>query len=266
MPRRKGGTAAQAGPSGGRGIPIRLVLVDDQRLVREGLREILSRRAEIVVAGEAPTAAMALAECHRVRPDVLLVDALLPEMAAFSLIRQVRGAYPETEVVALVECDHLQCLLRPPGSLSRARCWFVSNGENGRQQCVELALQAGAHGVLRKTQSPQELLHAIEATASGERWMESKTAARPMSPGQDSPAAADPGMHEGLTRREVEIIREILSGCSNKEIARTLGLREQTVKNAVSRVLHKLHLHDRVQIALHALETRLLERYASLLP
>jgi DNA-binding NarL/FixJ family response regulator len=72
-------------------------------------------------------------------------------------------------------------------------------------------------------------------------------------------------MHEGLTRREVEVVREILAGHANKEIARTLGIREQTAKNVVSRVLHKLRLHDRVQIALYALESRLLERYAVLM-
>jgi DNA-binding NarL/FixJ family response regulator len=244
---------------------VALVLVDDQRLVREGLRELIARQAEMAVVGEAATAAMALAECHRVRPDVLLVDALLPERAAFSLIRQVRRRYPEIGVIALAECDPLHCVMRAPGSPVPARCGLATNGENGRQHCVETALQAGAHRVVRKTQSPEEFLEVIVATAGGERGRAAKTPAPPLGPRQDTPPVPDPGLSEGLSRREVEVIRGILAGHSNKEIARTQGLREQTVKNTVSRVLHKLHLHDRVQIALHALETRLLERYAAFL-
>jgi DNA-binding NarL/FixJ family response regulator len=265
MQRRQADTGAKAGASGGDGTPIRLVLVDDQRLVREGLGELLAQGKNLVIAGEAATAAAALAECHRVRPDVLLVDALLPEMAAFTLIRQIRGRYLETGVIALVECDRLHCMLRPPGSPALPRCWFVGNGGNGRQGCVERALQAGAHEVLRKTQSLQEMQQAIEMVAGAERGGVSQTACHPMSLGPVPHPAPAAGMHEGLTRREVQVIREILSGHANKEIARALELREQTVKNTVSRVLRKLHLHDRVQLALYAVETRLLERHAVLL-
>ena len=137
----------------------------------------------------------------------------------------------------------------------------------GLGQCVVQIVfdMAGACVLLRKTQSGQELLHAIQMAADGGRWMESQTACRPISTQEASPPAPDAGMYETLTRREVEVIRELLAGHANKEIGRKLGLREQTVKNIVSRLLRKLQLHDRVQIALHAVETRLLERYADLL-
>jgi DNA-binding NarL/FixJ family response regulator len=246
-----------------------VVVVDDQRLVRDGLSALLAGQPEIVVAGEAATASTALAECHRVCPDVLLVDALLPEMAAFTLIRQVRGRYPKIRVIALVECDRLQCMLRPPGAAARMRCWLLGNGHNGgngRQECEERALLAGAHAVLRKTQSSHELLQAIQSAFHGDRGTDSKSSCRAMGDETESSPAPDAGMHEGLTAREVEVVRGILHGHSNKEIARTLVVREQTIKNVVSRVLRKLRLHDRVQVALYAVETRLLDRYNPLLP
>lgn len=188
---------------------MRLVVVDDQRLVREALCELLARDGEMTVVGEAATAAMALAECHRVRPDVLLVDAVLPERSAFSLICQVRRRYPETGVIALIECEPLRCVMRPPGSPVPARCGLASNGENGRQHCVEVVLQAGAHSVVRKTQSIQELREVITALADGERGREARRAARSSNCRHDAHPAPDPGLHEGLRRREVEAIREI---------------------------------------------------------
>jgi NarL family two-component system response regulator LiaR len=254
-------------PTNGYGpAPIRIFLLDDQQLVRDGLRELLSAEEDMVVVGGASIAEVALAACREVHPDVLLVDAGLPGLAALTLIRAVRDGRPPTQVIALADCDESGSVPPRSAGLPDHRR-LAAIGQIEHEECLELALMAGARGVLRKTCSGEELPRAVRAVARGERWMEPGTAERLLDRMQ---GAAHPALNsfmvEGLTRREVEVIREILAGRSNKEIGRVLGIREQTVKNAISRVLDKLHLADRVQIALYAVETRLLERYLEVIP
>jgi DNA-binding NarL/FixJ family response regulator len=250
-----------------RTAPVRVLLVDDQQLVREGLRSLLSAEEEILVVDEADSAATALAACARSHPDVLLVDAMLPEMATPSLIREVRALYPEMQIIAIAECAEIQCGVLHPGATPIHHCLLLESGQVPQEDCLEQALLAGARGALRKTSSRAELLQAIREVAPGKYWMELTTALRMIDHLQQprQPATERAMPVEGLKRREVEVIRELISGGSNKQIGASLGISEQAVKNAISRVLTKLKLESRTQIALYAVETRLLERYASLL-
>jgi DNA-binding NarL/FixJ family response regulator len=251
--------------------PIRLLLVDDQPLVREGLRKLLAESAEIEVVAEAGTVSAALGLCQQLHPDLLIIDATLPEMAALPLIREVRVQCPKTQVLALVECSAARCRVLQPEARPMGRCVVQELDPGATTSCMELALLAGARGAVRKTSSSRELLKAIRAVARGERWVEPTAALRLLDHLDPASAAGtakrhSSGLPERLTRRELEVIRELMRGASNREIARALGVHEQTVKNAISRVLAKLDLADRVQLVLYAVNTRLLARHGALLP
>jgi DNA-binding NarL/FixJ family response regulator len=248
---------------------IRILLVDDQQLVREGLWEILSQQEDMEVVVSAATAAEALGVLQEASPDVLLLDAVLPDLTALALTREVLRRYPGMGVIALADCDASQCRLNPAATRPAQECRLAEShaaaGPLAGRTCLELALMAGARGVLRKTGTRDELVRSIRTVSQGEPWIEAGTASRLATMNQPAPdQMSDPLTPEGLTRREVEVIRELCAGQSNKEIGRVLGIREQTVKNTVSRVLAKLRLDDRVQIALYAVETHLLERYGLL--
>ena len=250
---------------------IRVLLVDDQQLVRAGFRALLSMEPDILVVGEADSAAAGLTACDKTRPDVLLVDAMMTEMATAAFIREVREHCPETQVIAMAECAEIQCGVLHPGAAPIHRCLLLEENQAPPVDCLELALLAGARGAVRKTCSREELVQAIRAVAPGKYWMGLTTALRMIDhlqhPNQPEPQPSPPELStpEGLTRREVEVIRELVAGRSNKQIGRALGISEQSVKNAISRLLAKLNLDGRVQIALYAVRTSLLDRYASLL-
>src|SRR5262249_48185363 len=145
-----------------------------------------------------------------------------------------------------------QCRTLRPGEIAVPHCSLPQNGKLPLEDCLEMALTAGARGAIRKTCSPEELVRAIRAVAPGRYWMELATALRMMEL-QERPVRTPTvqGRSEGLTPREVEVVRELIAGHSNKQICRSLGITEQSAKNLVSRVLVKLHLESRVQIALY---------------
>jgi len=243
---------------------VRVLLVDDHQLVRAGLRSLLSAEADILVVGEAESAKTALELCARTHPDLLIVDAMLPEMATPWLIRTVRARHPAIQVLALAECGEGQCRRPSPGDRPVPHCSMPRNGKLPVEDCLEMALVAGARGAIRKTCSPEELVQAIRCVAPGRYWMELSTALQVMEHlGPPRPMPTLEGRPEGLTEREVQVIRELIAGHSNRRISRSLGITEQSAKNLVSRVLVKLRLESRVQIALYAVNTRLLERYAA---
>jgi DNA-binding CsgD family transcriptional regulator len=190
---------------------------------------------------------------------------MLPGTATPPLIREMRARYVEIQFLAMAECAEVQCGVIHPGAEPIHDCLLLHRDPTPREDCLELALLAGACGAVRKTGSPEELLQAIRAAATGHNWIELTTALRMIDHLQHPrQAAPEPPMPEQLTRREVEVIRELLTGRTNKQIGRTLGIGEQAVKNVISRVLDKLALEGRVRIALYAERTRLLERYAAL--
>jgi DNA-binding NarL/FixJ family response regulator len=201
----------------------------------------------------------------KTHPDLLLVDSMLPGMATPALIREVRARYPATQVLAMAECPESQCPLLQPGLAAFLHCPLLNGDQTPGRDCLEMALTAGARGAVRKTCSREELIQAIRAVAPGDYWMELTTAFRLIDHLQNPDRTTrEQEPSEGLTRREVEVVRELISGHSNKQISRILGITEQSAKNMVSRILAKLDLESRVQIAVYAVSTRLLDRYAFL--
>lgn len=209
--------------------PVRVVLVDDEALVRGGFRAILDRQRDIEVVGEAADGAAALRVCAESRPDVVLMDLRMPGLDGIAATRALRGgAGPRVLVLTTFDVD----------------------------QHVHAALVAGASGFLTKDTPPEQLADAVRGIAAGEtllspsvtrRLVESYTRLPP-------PGTQTPERLAGLTARELDVLREIARGCSNAEIAGRLFVSEATVKTHVTRILAKLQLPDRVHAVVLAYE------------
>ncbi len=197
--------------------PIRVLLVDDHLLVRVGLAGVLARTRRCEVVAEAATGAEAVQQFLTHRPDVTLLDRRLPDIPGEQVVARLRREDPEARVIML----------------------SIDEGEDD----VHHALQAGALGYLAKSVSGAELLAAIEAVSAGKVYV-AESLRRRLDRRQRRP---------DLTRRELEALRHIVEGRSNKEIASALGLSEVTVKVHVGRVLQKLEVEDRTQAATTAI-------------
>lgn len=202
--------------------PIRLLLVDDHTVVRQGLRMVLSLEDDLEVVGEAGDGREALEAVGRLRPAVVLMDLLMPVMDGVTAIRRIKAEHPDTEVVALTSVLE--------------------------DRLVIDAVEAGAAGYLLKETGPEDLIEAIRAAARGEVRLHPKAQKRLVR------EVRTPEMRESLTERETETLRLVARGLANKEIARELGVSEVTVKTHVSSVLSKLGLSSRTQAALFALK------------
>jgi NarL family two-component system response regulator LiaR len=201
---------------------IRILLVDDHKVVREGLRLFLETDERLKVVGEAANGREALERVEALMPDVVLMDLLMPVMDGVSAIREIKRRFPEIEVVAVTSVLE--------------------------DRLVVDAVQAGAMGYLLKDTDADELVEAIYAASRGEVRLHPEAAKRLVKEVRTSE------MRESLTPRETEILRYIARGHSNKEIAEAEGLSELTVKTHVSRLLSKLNLASRTQAALFALK------------
>jgi two-component system, NarL family, response regulator LiaR len=210
---------------------IRVLLVDDHAVVREGLRAFLELQEGIEVAGEAGDGREGVAAAERLRPDVVLMDLVMPRLDGVGAMRELRRRLPEVRVIVLTSFADDEQLLP--------------------------AVQAGAAGYLLKNAQPQELARAIRAAHAGEALLDPQIAARLLESIARSAgdAPADP-----LTRRESEVLQLIARGLSNKRIARELGIAEKTVKTHVGHLLAKLGVSDRTQAALHAVRAGLAPR------
>jgi NarL family two-component system response regulator LiaR len=204
-------------------VAIRVLVADDHAVVRQGLRTFLELQEDVVVVADVPDGERALAAAREHRPDVVLMDLVMPGMEGSEAIRQIVRERPATRVIALTS--------------------FLDDDH------VFPAVRAGAAGYLLKDVEPQELVKAIRTVHAGEALLHPAVAARLMAEvaGGGEAAAADP-----LTAREREVVALIARSFSNKRIARELGISEKTVKTHVSNVLTKLGLADRTQVALHA--------------
>ena len=208
--------------------PVRVVLVDDQALFREGLRTLLSTRADIEVVGEAADGAQAVVMVGQTQPAVVLMDLQMPVMDGVQATAKLRERFPEVRVLVLTTFD-----------------------DEGN---VFGALRAGAAGYLLKDVSLDTLVSAIHAAARGECFLQSTVTGtvvdavtRMMTAGPTATALVLP-----LSPREREILGLVSTGASNKEIADRLCLAEGTVKNHVTNILVKLDVRDRTQAALRA--------------
>jgi DNA-binding NarL/FixJ family response regulator len=202
---------------------IRVLIVDDHAVVREGLRTFLQLQDGVEVVGEASDGEEALREAERLDPDVVLMDLVMPNLDGVGAMRELRTRAPHARVIVLTS--------------------FLE------EERVLPALRAGAAGYLLKNVQPSELTRAIRAADAGEAIIDPAVAARMVAALADEHAPVD---EPDLTPREREVLDGLGRGLSNKRIALELGLAEKTVKTHVSHVLAKLGVSDRTQAALYA--------------
>jgi two-component system, NarL family, response regulator LiaR len=204
---------------------IRVVLVDDHAIIREGLRVLLSEEPEIEVVGEAGHGGDAIELTAALRPDVILMDLVMPGMDGIQAIQGIRKLSPSSQVLVL-----------------------TSFGDDHR---VRDAIQAGAIGYLLKDILKAELLQAIHAAVRGQPTLHPEAQRQLI---RQVTAPATRSLFEGLTPRQRDVLQLIVRGQSNKEIAAVLQVTEGTIKGHVSAILVKLGVADRTQAALYAVK------------
>jgi NarL family two-component system response regulator LiaR len=200
---------------------IRVLIVDDHSVVREGLRMFLARDPDLKVVGEAADGAEAIQQARLLRPDVVVMDLLMPVLDGMAATRAIRSELPETEVLALTSVLESTSVVE--------------------------AIRAGAIGYLFKDTRATELCTAIKEAAAGQVHLSAQASAYLLG------AIRMPERPEPLTPREMDVLRLLAQGQSNKEIARTLYLVEETVKFHVRHILAKLGVQSRTQAVLAAI-------------
>ncbi|RPF41411.1 LuxR family two component transcriptional regulator [Streptomyces sp. Ag109_G2-6] len=215
-------------------MTIRVLIVDDQMMVREGFSVLLNAMEGIEVVGEAVDGRQAIAQVAALRPDVVLMDIRMPEMNGLEATRHIVAADTDAKVLVLTTFD--------------------------LDEYVYQALRAGASGFLLKDASARQLAEGVRVVAAGEALLAPSVTKRlilEFSKLSEVARAPDPAGVGELTERETEVLVLIAQGLSNAEIADRLLVAESTIKTHVSRVLVKLGLRDRTQAAVYAYETRL---------
>jgi two-component system, NarL family, response regulator LiaR len=205
--------------------PITLLIVDDQTIVRKGIRALLEQVDDISVIGEAADGEEAVAQAKLLNPDVILMDLMMPKMDGIAAIQEIQAGKTSKRIIALTS--------------------FVTEDK------VFPAIKAGAMGYLLKDSEPEELITAIRKVNRGEPSLHptvAKMVLEELSQPVKQPLTPDP-----LTEREVDIVRLVAQGLSNRQIADQLVIGEATVRTHVGNVLNKLHLANRVQATLYAL-------------
>jgi DNA-binding NarL/FixJ family response regulator len=216
-------------------MPIRVVLADDQDLVRSGIRLILDLEPDIEVVGEAGDGAEAIRAAERWQPDVVLMDLQMPEVDGIAATARISRRIPGCRVLVLTTFS--------------------------ADRLVYDALAAGASGFLLKDSSREHLIHAVRTIAVGEALLDPTVTRRLVERFVAAPGPVDEGAVPealgSLSGRELEVMREVARGRSNAEIAQRLFLSETTVKTYLGRLLTKLDLRDRLQVVVEAYETGL---------
>ena len=203
---------------------IRILIADDHAIVREGLRALIATESGLELVAEAADGVEAVAKARAMKPDVILLDMMMPRKDGLGAIGDIIQENPDARILVL-----------------------TSFAEDEK---VFPAIKAGALGYLLKDSSPQELLQAIRNVYKGEASLH-PTIARKLMRELNQPAALPPTT-DPLTEREVEVLRLVAQGLSNDEIANKLVVSERTVRTHVSHILDKLHLANRTQMALYA--------------
>ncbi|MEV4812652.1 response regulator transcription factor [Micromonospora avicenniae] len=209
---------------------IRLLLVDDQALVRAGFRSILEKLPEIEVVGEAGDGIEAVRLAYTLRPDVVLMDIRMPRQDGLAATEELMAAAAPPRIVVLTTFD--------------------------ADEYVYAALRAGATGFLLKDISPEDLAAAVRNAMSGEAMLSPRITRRLIESFVQKPPPVDgvPEPLRGLTERELDVLRELASGATNAEIGTRLFLAETTVKTHLAHVFAKLNVRDRVQAVVLAYE------------
>ncbi len=209
---------------------IRLLIADDHDIVRRGIRLLLTTEKDMQVVGEAGNGAEAVEMAASLEPDVILMDIVMPEMDGIEATRRITAQRPGSRILVLTS--------------------FAADDK------VFPAVKAGALGYLLKDSTPEQLVEAIRQVHRGEPSLE-PSIARKVLQELSRPAGAGPQTVDPLTERELEVLRLIAQGLSNKDIAAKIFVAEWTVRSHVSNILGKLHLASRTQAALYALRSGL---------
>ncbi|NJM06303.1 response regulator transcription factor [Candidatus Gracilibacteria bacterium] len=208
---------------------INVMLIDDHRVVRQGLRDFLELQGDIDIVGEAGSGEEGVQLARELLPDVVLMDLVMPGIDGVETTRRVKQVSPSSRVIVLTS--------------------FADDDK------VFPAIKAGAISYLLKDVSPEELAHAIRAAQRGEAVLHPEVATKLMQ--EFSAPRPNEAPVDQLTPREMDVLRLVAKGMSNKEIADNLVISEKTVKTHLSNILSKLHLADRTQVAIYALRQRL---------
>jgi DNA-binding NarL/FixJ family response regulator len=215
--------------------PVRVLLVDDDDLMRAGLRAVLSSDSRVEVVGEAGSGRVAVERVRTLRPDLVLMDVRMPDLDGIAATREVTSASPEVKVVILTTFE--------------------------QDDYIFGALNAGASGFLLKRSGPEELLAAIQTVAAGDSLLSpsvTRTVIDRMAR-QPTPEIGPSRLLDELTPREHEVLVLLARGFSNSEIAAELVIEESTAKTHVKRILMKLRLRDRIQAVVFAYESGLVQ-------
>ncbi|MEO8671067.1 MAG: response regulator transcription factor [Tahibacter sp.] len=205
---------------------LRIVLVDDHAIVREGVRAVLEQHDDLQVIGEFGSGDEVLAKCEELRPDVVVLDLRMPGIGPVDTLRGLRSRLPGVSVLV-----------------------FTSFGED---QLIRDTLDAGANGFLLKDALQDDLVRAIRSVAAGQPYLDPAAQRQLMELLRGGTTQRD-----ALTPRESDVLRLVAEGQSNKQIGNSLNLTEGTVKGYVSQILAKLRLQDRTQMALYAVRNGL---------
>ena len=212
---------------------IRVYITDDHPIVRRGIKQLLDTEPDIEIVGEATNGREAIADMDKLKPDIILMDLVMPVMDGIEAIRQIKAGHPQIQILVLTS--------------------FATDDK------IFPAIKAGALGYLIKDTGPDELVHAIRQVHQGQLTLHPSIAQKllkELSLTSEQPPSPDP-----LTDREVEVLKLVARGLSNQEIAETLVVSIATVYTHVSKILEKLHLASRTQAALYALREGLASLY-----
>jgi DNA-binding NarL/FixJ family response regulator len=224
--RRGGGTRTQ----GVRAAVIRVAIVDDQRLLTDGLGRIIGTKPEMEIVGIAHDGESGIRMCQEKKPNVVLMDISMPVMNGVEATRKLRDLLPDTKVLILtVHADDMH---------------------------VFQGIKAGASGYLLKDCTPEDLSRAIQTVHAGDTIMAPEIARKMLLAFEE--AGGEPSA-PSLTDRELDVITALARGAGNKQIARTLDISEKTVRNHISNIYKKLHIYDRTQAVLYAIREGLVD-------
>jgi DNA-binding NarL/FixJ family response regulator len=212
----------------------RILLVDDHQVVRLGLRTLLEDQPDLQVVGEASTSTEAVAAVEHLQPDLVLMDIRIPGAGGIDTTRHIAARFPQTKVIMLTSYADDELIWR--------------------------AVNAGAMGYILKQVGNEELLRAIDAVRHGEALLDPATTRRMLERVRAAERRADADAFRGLSEHEMMILAALVRGANNTEIGERLHLSEKTIRNHISKILVKLNLSNRVELAAYAIQHRLLER------
>lgn len=217
-------------------MPIRILIADDHKLLREGIRNFLSLEPDFEIVGEATNGEEAVTQAAALKPDVMLLDINMPKANGIEVASRLKASCPEVRILALTIHDDQNYMMN--------------------------MIQSGAAGYLLKDVEPAMMVQAIRRVAAGESYVEpslTKKLFQGITNREEQKPAPAPGMVEGdrLSAREIEVLRLIGKGMSNAEIARELYLSEKTVKNHLTNIFRKIDVTDRTQAVLFAIKHKI---------